>query len=85
MRIGGPYGAYYLRAEATFADDEDAAHRVEIRRRGDGVVDTLEVDWTTAQSGDLRDATQALHETYISAASDWYSHAVAADEAGGTL
>jgi len=82
MRIDGPYATYYLRAETTFADYEGVGHRVEIRRRGGDVVDEFEVDWATVAPDDTRDATQALHETYISAAGDWYSHAVAADEAG---
>lgn len=82
MRIGGPYGAFYLRAESTFTDGEDEGHHVEIRRRGGDVVDEFDVDWTTAAPYDTTDATQALHETFIGSAHDWYSHAVAAEEAG---
>ena len=83
MRLGGEYSRYYLRARVVYSDDEDeAGHRVEIRQHGGDVVDTLEVDWATAQPDDLRDATQAICETYTNAAEDWYGHAVAADEAG---
>lgn len=82
MRIGGPYGCFYVHAEATFTNEEDEGHYVEIRRHGGDVVDTLEVDWTTAAPSDTTDATQALHETYIAAVGDWYSHALAAEEAG---
>ncbi|WP_435180463.1 hypothetical protein [Halorussus sp. AFM4] len=81
MRLGGPYATYYLRSRTVYSDDEDKGHRVEIRRRGGNTVDTFEVNWTTAEPDDIRDATQALHEIYIAPVNDWYSHALAADEA----
>lgn len=83
MRLGGPRGKFYVRAEVVFSINEDEdGHHVEIRRRGGDVVDEFTIDWTTADPDDATEATQALCETYINAASDWYSFAVGAEQAG---
>jgi len=82
MRIGGPRGRFTLRAGTTFVDGEDEDHWVEIRDPAGDLVDEIEVDWMSASPSNVRDATQAFHETYIGAANDWYSHALAVQEAG---
>ena len=81
MRIGGPRGRFTLRAGATFVDGEDEDHWLEIRDPAGDLVDELEVDWMSASPSNVRDATQAFHEAYIGAANDWYSHALAVQEA----
>jgi len=86
MRLGGPSGKFYVRAEVTFSDGGDEeGHYVEIRRRGGDVVDEFTIDWTTASPGDATEATQALCETYLHAASDWYAFAVGAEQAEDTI
>ncbi|WP_096391460.1 hypothetical protein [Halopenitus persicus] len=82
MRLGGPRGRFYLHAEVTFADDEDeGGHHIEIRRRAGDVVDEFTIGWTTADPDDATGATQAIYETYLHAADDWYAFAVGAEQA----
>lgn len=81
MRVGGAEGVFYVRATTVFADD-GGSHHVTVHRLGGGLVEELEVDWTTASPEDTMDAVQAMHETYIESAQDWYDFAVDAERAG---
>jgi hypothetical protein len=81
MRIGGGEAVYYLHADVQYGG-EDEGHEVVIRRRGADVVDAFETDIVTTEPGDEMEAVQAIHETYLAAKDDWYSHARSADEAG---
>ena len=81
MRIGGGEAVYYLDSTVTYGGEEEG-HRVTIRRRGAGVVDEFETDVVTASPADEMEAVQALHETHVQAADDWYQHARAAEQAG---
>jgi hypothetical protein len=81
MRVGGAEGIYYVRATTTFA--EEGGHHVTVHLPAGDLVDELEVDWTTATPEDTMDAVEAMHETYIAAAQDWYGFAVGADAGDG--
>lgn len=81
MRLAGADPVYYLNATVTYAEDERAGHHVIISRRG-CLVDEFSTDIVTAEPDDRFEIVQAMHDTYVQAADDWYSFALAADHAG---
>lgn len=82
MRLAGADPVYYLNATVKYAEDERAGHHVIIFRRGGSLVDEFSTDIVTAEPDDRFEIVQAMHDTYVQAADDWYSFALAADHAG---
>ena len=82
MHLGGGKDGYYLHATARYAN-ENSGHEIRIERAGGDLVNAFEVPSVTDSPSELREAVQAMHETYVQAYEDWYAYAVAADEAVG--
>lgn len=83
MRYGVGMWRYWLHARVRYSEDGSGSHEVTIRRlHDDEVIETLEMDWTTAEPNDEFSIVQGLHETYLQSPDDWYDLARSADQRG---